>query len=147
MLKGHCLYFQCGNFLVSSTQLFNDLESVAAVHVDVDHHNGQYDGHDHLPINQVHKPHVLLPAPGQQQQPQLTTTSQRKKKCRGNRREQRFRRRVREQNLKETVEKPAVQSRIADNTQIIDQNTMEENQSDGDTVDMEEEQIQVSSDD
>ena len=144
MFNGHCLYFQCGNFVVSSTQLFNDLASAAAVNVDVDHHNGQSDGHDHLPINQVHNPHGLLPSPGQ---PPLTTTLQRKKKCRGNRREQRFRRRVREQNMEETVEKPVVQSRIADNTQITDQNTMEENQSDGDTVDMEEEQIQVSSDD
>ena len=47
--------------------------------------------------------------------------------------------------MEETAEKPVVHSRIADNTQITDQNTMEENQSDGDTVDMEEEQIQVSS--
>ena len=109
---------------------------------DVDHHSGQPDGHGHLPVNQVHDPHVLLPPPGQ---PQLTTTSRQKKKCRGNRREQRFRRRVREQNMEETAEKPVVHSRIADNTQITDQNTMEENQSDGDTVDMEEEQIQVSS--
>ena len=140
------MYFQCGNFVVSSTQLFNDLESAAEVNVDVDHHNGQSHWHDHLPINQVHNPNVLLPPPGQQQQPQLTTTSQRKKKCRGNRKEQRFRRRVREQNMEETAEKPVVYSRIADNTQITDQNTMEENQSDDDTVDMEEEQIQVSSD-
>jgi flagellar basal body rod protein FlgB len=49
--------------------------------------------------------------------------------------------------MEETVAKPVVQSRIADDTQITDQNTMEENQRDGDTVDMEEEQIQVSSDD
>ena len=114
------------------------------MNVDVDHHYGQSHWHDHLPSNQVHNPNALLPSPGQ---PQLTTTLQRKKKCRGNRREQRFRRRVREQNMEETVEKPVVQSRIADNTQITDQTTMEENQSDDDTVDMEEEQIQVSSDD
>lgn len=145
MLKRHCLYFQCGNFVVSSTQLFNDLESAAAVNIDVDHHNGQSDGHGHLPINQLQNPHVLLSPPGQQQQPQLRTTLQPKKKCRGNRREQRFRRRVREQNLEETAEKPVVQSRIADNTQIMDQNTMEEYHSDDDTIDMEEEQIQVAS--
>jgi hypothetical protein len=116
------------------------------VNADVDYHNGQSHWHGHLPMNQVNNPDGLLPTLEQQQEPQLTMTSHRKKKGRGNRREQRFRRRVRHQNLEGTAEKRVVQSRIEKNTEITDNNTMEENQDDDNMVDMEEEQIQVSID-
>ena len=83
---------------------------------------------------------------GQQQEPPLETTSQRKKKCRGNRREQHLRRRVRRKNLQETAETLLTPPRIENDAQTIDNRDMEANHGDDDIIHIDDEQGQVYSD-
>ena len=132
---------------MTGAQLFNDIDSA---HVDnktlVECDDGQGHWYSQLSPNQVRTQQGILPPLRKEPEPQLITTLQRKKKCRGNRREQHFRRRVRQKNLGEAAETLLMQARIERNAQTTHQSALKANSLDDGAVNVADELIQVSND-
>ena len=132
---GFQIYFYSINTLLFK---MNETNGKEFIHADEDHWWRQ------IPMSQLFTPQNPLPAPKPpDKQEEKLATKQQKKKSRGNRAEQHFKRRLNRRNLDEASKTLLIEARMENKEHNVNKNLMEINPMDDDIISIDDQQITV----